>query len=232
MNRRHFLRGAAAAVSQRWLPAASTADTIDLTHCTIHLSSNATARERKSALVLIEEAEKRNNVEWRVQSNPGQGTAIYLGTTGLPNSRFSQAVAAAKRAGAEGYAIDTGVNANGHWIVVAGADERGLLFGVGKLLRTIIFEKERASADAKLLHLSTAPKYSLRGHQIGYRPKTNAYDAWDVPMWEQYIREMALFGTNAIVPTVNAIGPPNRAAHRNAFNMIGMLRVTPNKYRV
>ena len=39
---------------------------------------------------------------------------------------------------------------------------------------------------------------ALRGHQLGYRPKTNSYDGWDVPMWEQYIRDLAVFGTNAI----------------------------------
>ena len=48
------------------------------------------------------------------------------------------------------------------------------------------------------LKISTAPKYSLRGHQLGYRPKTNSYDGWNVAMWEQYIRDLAVFGTNAI----------------------------------
>jgi hypothetical protein len=38
----------------------------------------------------------------------------------------------------------------------------------------------------------------LRGHQLGYRPKTNSYDGWDVDQWEQYIRDLAVFGTNAI----------------------------------
>ena len=45
---------------------------------------------------------------------------------------------------------------------------------------------------------TASPKYPLRGHQLGYRPKTNAYDAWTVEMWEQYIRDLAVFGTNAI----------------------------------
>ncbi len=45
---------------------------------------------------------------------------------------------------------------------------------------------------------ATSPKYPLRGHQLGYRPKTNAYDAWDVPIWDQYIRDLAMFGTNAV----------------------------------
>jgi hypothetical protein len=46
--------------------------------------------------------------------------------------------------------------------------------------------------------VTTSPKYPLRGHQLGYRPKTNSYDAWDVGQWEQYIRDLAVWGTNAI----------------------------------
>ena len=48
------------------------------------------------------------------------------------------------------------------------------------------------------LNLASAPRYPLRGHQLGYRPKTNSYDAWDVAQWEQYIRDLAVFGNNAI----------------------------------
>src|SRR5881227_3759689 len=48
------------------------------------------------------------------------------------------------------------------------------------------------------LNVTTAPRYSLRGHQLGYRPKTNSYDGWDLPQWDQYIRDLAIFGTNAI----------------------------------
>ena len=38
----------------------------------------------------------------------------------------------------------------------------------------------------------------LRGHQLGYRPKVNAYDGWTPAQFEQYIRDLAVFGTNAI----------------------------------
>jgi hypothetical protein len=57
--------------------------------------------------------------------------------------------------------------------------------------------KERVALPNSL-DITSAPKYKLRGHQLGYRPKTNAYDAWSVPMWDQYIRDLAVFGTNAI----------------------------------
>jgi hypothetical protein len=33
---------------------------------------------------------------------------------------------------------------------------------------------------------------------LGYRPKTNAYDAWNVEKFDQYIRELAIFGANSI----------------------------------
>ncbi len=46
--------------------------------------------------------------------------------------------------------------------------------------------------------LRSSPGIALRGHQLGYRPKTNSYDAWDAAQWERYIQELAIFGTNAI----------------------------------
>ena len=46
--------------------------------------------------------------------------------------------------------------------------------------------------------LTPARTYPLRGHQLGYRPKTNSYDGWDLPQWERYIRDLAIFGTNAV----------------------------------
>ena len=79
----------------------------------------------------------------------------------------------------------------------SGADARGVLFGVGRLLR----ELRMTSGSVRVppgLAIVSAPQVALRGHQLGYRPKTNAYDAWDVPMWEQYIRDLAIFGSNAI----------------------------------
>ena len=48
------------------------------------------------------------------------------------------------------------------------------------------------------LNVTTAPRYGLRGHQLGYRPKTNSYDGWTIALWDRYIRELAIFGNNAI----------------------------------
>jgi hypothetical protein len=204
MNRRNFFRTASATMAiSPWLRAAVEAHEFDLTGCTIFISEGAPARERKAATVLAEEVLKRSQLRWPIQSKPasGPGTAIYLATRASARksgSGMSALANAAERLPADGFAIASGSDANGRWIRVVGADERGLLFGVGKLLRMATFGKQMAAVDTTLLNGATAPKYPLRGHQLGYRPKTNAYDAWDVATWDQYIRDLAMFGTNAI----------------------------------
>ena len=67
----------------------------------------------------------------------------------------------------------------------------------GGCLRELRMSPGHVALPAEL-NLASAPKYPLRGHQLGYRPKTNSYDAWDLAQWDRYIRELAIFGTNAI----------------------------------
>lgn len=81
------------------------------------------------------------------------------------------------------------------WII--GADARGILFGVGWLLRHLRMDPTRLELPQPV-DVATAPAYPIRGHQLGYRTTANSYDAWTVAQFDQYIRELALFGTNAI----------------------------------
>lgn len=81
------------------------------------------------------------------------------------------------------------------WLVAA--DDRGALFAGGYFLRTARLSR------GKILYntandIITSPEYELRGHQLGYRNTANSYDAWTVEQYEQYIRELAVFGTNCI----------------------------------
>src|SRR5207249_12302421 len=82
-------------------------------------------------------------------------------------------------------------------VSVAGNDNRGVLFGVGRLLRALQMEKRKITLPRDFA-IATAPHYRLRGHQLGYRPKTNSYDGWTLALWEQYIRDLAVFGCNAV----------------------------------
>ncbi|MCE1199834.1 MAG: glycoside hydrolase family 20 zincin-like fold domain-containing protein, partial [Marinilabiliales bacterium] len=103
-------------------------------------------------------------------------------------------LAALKPTGEDGFKL---VCLGNNQIVIAGHDERGALYGVGYLLRKM------SLSDHSILYtpatdLSTTPVYPIRGHQLGYRPKTNAYDAWSVAQYDRYIRDLALFGANSI----------------------------------
>ncbi len=176
---------------------------LDLKQAIVVAPASRSARASKAIDVLIEEAEKRSGFRWPLRTSdvPGTAVTIYAAVHSSWSELGQRATAfklGSSNPGPEGYTIRTSEDAGGHWIAVAGADERGLLFGIGKLLRSIVFGRNEALVDARKLDIHTAPKYRLRGHQLGYRPKTNAYDAWTVPMWDQYIRELAVFGTNAV----------------------------------
>ncbi len=204
MKRRSFLKGAGTSfVLSPWLHGDAGSDEFDLKSCVILTADNATVRERKVVAVLAEEARKRSQLRWQINTKlfPLPEATIYAATRESARKfgpRINSAITAAERLSSEGFVIQTGNDASGRWIALIGADERGLLFGAGKLLRTATFSRNAASINSRLANLSTVPKYPLRGHQLGYRPKTNAYDAWNVGTWDQYIRDLAMFGTNAI----------------------------------
>jgi len=207
VKRRSFLKNttgvfAASGLRSGWLHALATGDWIDLRQVTFVTPASHTAREANAVRVLVEESYKRCGLDWSIETNLQRGgVAIYAGTR-ASWSKLGQRVAGVASQGhslpAEGFTLQTGTDPDGRWIAVFGADERGLLFGIGKLLRSIVFSRQNARVDANLLNIARSPRFPLRGHQLGYRPKTNSYDGWTVEMWEQYIRDLALFGTNAI----------------------------------
>ncbi|HMY76910.1 MAG TPA: glycoside hydrolase family 20 zincin-like fold domain-containing protein, partial [Blastocatellia bacterium] len=158
---------------------------LDLTQAVIVTTSTLSGPENKAVQMLIEEVEKRSNIRWqRADKAPANGApVISIGQPATKNAALPR----------EGYRMLTDKNS----VSIVGNDARGVLFGVGHLLRKLQMTREQVFLREPL-NLTTAPKYPMRGHQLGYRPKTNSYDAWTLPMWEQYIRDLAVFGTNAI----------------------------------
>lgn len=178
--------------------AAAQSSQLDLRDAIVLLGNEASRPEQKAAEMLVDEVEKRTTLHWTIQSTWPEGSkpVIAVGTSaslaGLAGP-MSAAIKEAAPPGPEGYVL----RATGNGVMVVGADPRGALFGVGRLLRELDLSRGSAKLAASF-SIATAPKTALRGHQFGYRPKVNTYDAWTVPMWEQYIRDMAVFGTNAI----------------------------------
>ena len=177
--------------------------TLDLSHAVIVQPPALSRREQKAVSVLREEVEKRTGIEWQaLDSWPASAPAcIVIGQAaaleGLKPDLFQSVFARQQAVAAEGFVLRAWSANGAPTVAVLGADERGVLFGVGSLLRALRMLKGQVTIGSQV-NLATSPKYPLRGHQLGYRPKTNSYDGWSVPLWDQYIRDLAVFGTNAI----------------------------------
>ncbi len=208
--------------------ACSAVSAVDLSRAKIIIASGFTAPAPKAALLLADEAEKRTGLRWPILANasPPAEPLIILTTADridfLPeNIRPPKTSAATQKA--DGYSIFV----SGQSVVVIGNDPRGLLFGAGRLLRELQLRPGRIEL-ADNVAIQTAPQYPLRGHQLGYRPKTNSYDAWDLPQWEQYIRDLVVFGCNAIelIPPRSDDAADSPHFHRPPFEMmVGMSRI-------
>ncbi len=154
----------------------------------------------KSLEVLTEEIEKRSHIQLPVRSEwPGsKSPAIIVGLErdlqNLPQA-ISSLISTMPDVEAEGYKLM--VSSPSNLVIVAGADGRGVLYGVGKLLRNMEMRANELLVPGDF-KISTSPAYSIRGHQLGYRPKTNSYDAWSVEQFDNYIRDLAIFGANSI----------------------------------
>ena len=183
--------------------AAIYATPLELQHAVVVAPAELSRREQKAVQLLIEEVEKRTDVRLPLMTAWPSSNApvIAIGNRAtLPQfaGPYSKELLAVRQAsGPEGYRLCVKRGAASSGVFVIGDDARGVLFGVGRLLRELHLQPGRMIL-ADDLDITTAPKYPLRGHQLGYRPKTHSYDAWDLPVWEQYIRDLAVFGCNAI----------------------------------
>ncbi len=181
------------------VPARAANAAVNLAGATVVIPPGLSGPERQAVTMLVEEAEKRCLLRWAVSEGVPAGgkPAIYVGQRGALTGAFPALAAVLPSAAElkpEGYQIAT---TPAGAVIVAGNDARGVLFGVGRLLRALHYGRETVTLLAPL-QITTAPRYHLRGHQLGYRPKTNSYDGWTVAMWEQYVRDLVAYGANAI----------------------------------
>ena len=178
---------------------------IDLRRAQVVVPANLSEPESKSVELLVEEIQSRTRLQLSVANAWPEDAAVPVIAVGPVASlkkfagSYAQEFASGKRQlPAEGFrirTITTGERAPA--VLIVGNDSRGVLFGVGHLLRSLAMARDRLELPEPL-DVTTAPFMAIRGHQIGYRPKTNSYDAWDLPQWEQYIRDLVVFGCNAI----------------------------------
>jgi len=166
---------------------------IDLSRSVIVIGSDAPEAIHTAASVLAGEVEARTGIRW---------PAAERATPGRPAISLSLVPDAADVPGPEGYHLSAAATGPSAVRIVA-RDGRGILYGAGCLLRKMHWARGTIAVPGAL-DIATAPAQQLRGHQLGYRPLPNTYDAWRPEQFEQYIRELAIFGANAIetIPVV------------------------------
>jgi len=168
---------------------------IDLSRAIILCPPGLDRHERQAVVMLVEEVEKRSRLCWTcVERWPDESLPVIA--VGRADAFADRLADESHAAAAEGYRIRIQAGAP-PVVFVIGDDARGVLYGLGCLLRKLRLQPGAACLPADL-RITTAPQYRLRGHQLGYRDKTNSYCGWDLPQWEQYLRDLIVFGANAI----------------------------------
>jgi len=199
--------------------------TVDLSQTKIVALNGQSKVQASAARMLCEEIDKRTRIGLDVvKQMPGKGVvAIVIGTGEEVAGKVGRPPAGLTvPEKADGYAIWIDSSKRGAaTICLAGHDDRGALYAVGRLLRMLEMGRDKVLVDAGV-KVATAPKYALRGHQMGYRAKTNSYDAWTVEKWEQYYRDMIVFGLNAveIVPPVTDDLPDSSVMPKKPMDMM------------
>lgn len=151
--------------------------------------------------VLQEEVTRRTAQPWPVTEKWPETPAVIAIALAGEAKLAGQPIPSPVRADSpefnpEGFRIQTQRRGLQNIVWIIGANARATLFGAGFLLRKASFRLHQVHVPG--LDLATAPAQPIRGHQLGYRNTANSYDAWNVAQYEQYIRELVVFGTNAI----------------------------------
>lgn len=172
---------------------------IDLSHAVVVTPQDLNPPEHKAVDLLLDEVEKRSRLRWtETHAWPQDGRAVIaVGTAAQLQSladKYASLLKGKSSSRPEGFSLRA---VDGKAVLVVGNDSRGVLFGIGRLLREMHLTRDAVHVSEQL-DITTAPKYPLRGHQLGFRPKVNSYDGWTAAMWDQYFRDLAVFGTNAV----------------------------------
>lgn len=140
--------------------------------------------ESTAARMFVEEMEKRTGIRLAI-------------ATARPSGKAAIVIESAPKPGGKPDGYHVFLDPNAPVLSAIGNDARGTLFAAGQLIRRIDWAKGSLSIDGPL-DITSAPAYPIRGHQLGYRPQANTYDAWSPAQFEQYIRELTWFGANSI----------------------------------
>lgn len=180
------------------------AQQITIKSANIIASANVPSPVKETTVkMLTEEIQKRTGIVLKpISSQPKTGEYAIALVLSNEKDLFGKAipVSADKNSAEfkpEGFRVVSELTDKGGILWIIGADARGVLFGAGWVLRKATLNPKAIQLETKI-NIASSPEYPIRGHQLGYRHTANSYDAWTVAQFDQYIRELAIFGSNAV----------------------------------
>ena len=171
---------------------------LDLSNATILISSTIKSPVHETAGdILTEEIGKRTQLQLNLSKNWNNNTIVAIALNSDSNL-FGESLPRKENVEfkKEGYRIFHEKKNGKDILWIIGADARGVLFGIGKLLRIADMLDQKITITNNL-DILTSPEYAIRGHQFGYRNTANSWDSWTVKQFDQHFREQVIFGANS-----------------------------------
>jgi hypothetical protein len=146
--------------------------TLELKDAVVITSPALTAREKKAVRLLVEEVEKRTQAKlpvmsaWPTSNVPVIAVGSQSALKEFAGPYAKELLAVRKTIGPEGYRLCVKRGARNPAVYVIGADERGVLSGVGGLLRELRLQPGSATLSDDL-DIITVPRQPLSGIQPG-----------------------------------------------------------------
>jgi hypothetical protein len=165
---------------------AATASALDLSGATIVPTSDSAVVAR-AAVMLQEELAERSGITLPIADiAPTNDVVIRLGIAAdLPEVNVPPE--------SEAY----GIAVSGNVVNLVGYDARGAMYAAGRLIRLATYTSGTLSLELEN-PIATSPDVAIRAHQLAYRDTANTYDAWSIDDYEQYLRDLIMFGCNGV----------------------------------
>ncbi len=158
---------------------------LDISDATVVVAGEQSDAEKIAATVLAEEVARRTGITWPVVSEPSASPEKMIRLALVGDGGGAEALAP------ESFRLSVAADGGSVVVDIAGADRRGLLYGVGSLLSRMHWSPGSVRVPTAL-NVTASPAYPLRGIQLRYEPLNNTYDAWDEAQYDRYIRELVL----------------------------------------
>jgi hypothetical protein len=149
----------------------------------IVVAEDASAPVEQAARYLQKQVEARTGVRWElVRGGEGQVRLLVDGSGGWQPEEI-------------GVTVDGTPDAPA--VTLRAGSDATIMAAAGRFARSLHLEK--GLVRAQRMGLRERPAFPVRGHVFANHKQTTTYDHWDLPHWEDYLSEIAAWGSNIAV---------------------------------